>query len=100
MVGMHGTRAANMALHETDLLLIFGARLDDRVTGDPTRFAPNSKIIHFEIDPAQLNRVRDCELAIVGELSATILEFSRKLKTAKLPDWKVWRGVACGADPD
>src|SRR6185437_3700706 len=44
MVGMHGTRAANMALHETDLLLVFGARLDDRVTGDPTRFAPNARI--------------------------------------------------------
>src|SRR5438045_2950629 len=45
MVGMHGTRAANMALHENDLLLVFGARLDDRVTGDPTRFAPNAKIV-------------------------------------------------------
>src|SRR3954466_4054388 len=51
MVGMHGTRAANMALHENDLLLVFGARLDDRVTGDPSRFAPHAKIVHFEIDP-------------------------------------------------
>jgi acetolactate synthase-1/2/3 large subunit len=98
MVGMHGTRAANIALHENDLLLIFGARLDDRVTGDPTRFAPNSKIIHFEIDPAQLNRVRDCELAVVGDLSTAIPAFSRKLKTAKLPEWKEWREVACGPD--
>jgi len=98
MVGMHGTRAANMALHENDLLLIFGARLDDRVTGDPTRFAPNSKIVHFEIDPAQLNRVRDCELAVLGDLSATIPAFSRKLKNSKLPDWKEWRDVACGED--
>jgi len=98
MVGMHGTRAANMALHENDLLLIFGARLDDRVTGDPTRFAPNSKIVHFEIDPAQLNRVRDCELAVLGDLSTTIPAFSRKLKNAKLPDWKQWRDVACGED--
>src|SRR5205823_5957737 len=69
MVGMHGTRAANMALHETDLLLVFGARLDDRVTGDPTRFAPNAKIVHFEIDPAQLDRVRQCELPIIGDLA-------------------------------
>src|SRR5215468_2915605 len=88
MVGMHGTRAANMALHDNDLLLVFGARLDDRVTGDPTRFAPNSKIVHFEIDPAQLNRVRDCELAVLGDLSTTIPAFSRKLKNAQLPDWK------------
>jgi len=57
MVGMHGTRAANTALNETDLLLVFGARLDDRVTGEPTRFAPHAKIVHFEIDPAQLDRV-------------------------------------------
>ena len=67
MVGMHGTRAANMALHETDLLLVFGARLDDRVTGDPTRFAPHAKIVHFEIDPAQLDRVRPCDLPVIGE---------------------------------
>ncbi len=98
MVGMHGTRAANMALHENDLLLIFGARLDDRVTGDPSRFAPNSKIVHFEIDPAQLDRVRQCEFPVIGDLSQTIPAFSRKLKTAKLPDWKEWRDVACGED--
>ena len=98
MVGMHGTRAANMALHENDVLLVFGARLDDRVTGDPTRFAPNSKIVHFEIDPAQLDRVRSCELPVIGDLAQTIPAFSRKLKTAKLPDWKEWRDVACGPD--
>src|SRR6266704_907865 len=63
MVGMHGTRAANSALHETDLLRVFGARLDDRVTGEPTRFAPHARIVHFEIDPAQLDRVRPCDLA-------------------------------------
>src|SRR5207245_1402589 len=71
MVGMHGTRAANMALHENDVLLVFGARLDDRVTGDPTRFAPHSRIVHFEIDPAQLERVRPCELLVIGELAET-----------------------------
>jgi acetolactate synthase-1/2/3 large subunit len=98
MVGMHGTRAANMALHENDLLLVFGARLDDRVTGDPTRFAPHSKIVHFEIDPAQLDRVRACELPIIGDLATTIPAFHKKLRSAKLPDWNGWRGVACGED--
>jgi acetolactate synthase-1/2/3 large subunit len=98
MVGMHGTRAANMALHENDVLLVFGARLDDRVTGDPTRFAPTSRIVHFEIDPAQLDRVRPCELPVIGDLAQTIPAFSRRLQTAKLPDWKAWRDVACGAD--
>jgi len=98
MVGMHGTRAANMALHENDLLLVFGARLDDRVTGDPTRFAPHSKIVHFEIDPAQLDRVRSCELPIIGDLAKTIPAFHNKLRGAKLPDWSSWRGLACGDD--
>jgi acetolactate synthase I/II/III large subunit len=98
MVGMHGTRAANMALHENDLLMVFGARLDDRVTGDPTRFAPHSKIVHFEIDPAQLDRVRQCELPVIGDLAQTIPAFHKKVKAANLPDWSDWRAVACGED--
>jgi len=98
MVGMHGTRAANMALDETDLLLVFGARLDDRVTGDPIRFAPNARIVHFEIDPAQLDRVRPCELPVVGDLAETIPAFHSVLNRAALPDWSAWRAVACGAE--
>src|SRR6201997_3544409 len=98
MVGMHGTRAANMALPETDLLLVFGARLDDRVTGDPTRFAPESKIVHFEIDPAQLDRVRPCELAVIGDLAETIPAFHASLRHAHLPDWTGWRAVAGGPE--
>jgi acetolactate synthase I/II/III large subunit len=98
MVGMHGTRAANMALHESDLLLVFGARLDDRVTGDPTRFAPHSKIVHFEIDPAQLDRVRQCEIPVIGDLAKTIPAFYRKVQNAQLTDWSRWLAVACGED--
>ena len=96
MVGMHGTRAANMALHETDLLLVFGARLDDRVTGDPTRFAPHAKIVHFEIDPAQLDRVRPCDLPVIGNLSDTVPGFQAELRKHCLPDFSAWRAVACG----
>jgi acetolactate synthase I/II/III large subunit len=98
MVGMHGTRAANTALHETDLLMVFGARLDDRVTGDPTRFAPNAKIVHFEIDPAQLDRVRACEVPVIGDLAKTIPAFHAEVRNASLPDWSDWRAVACGAE--
>ena len=96
MVGMHGTRAANTALHETDLLLVFGARLDDRVTGDPTRFAPHAKIVHFEIDPAQLDRVRPCDLPVIGNLADTIPAFHAELRRHSLPDFSQWRSVACG----
>jgi acetolactate synthase I/II/III large subunit len=123
MVGMHGTRAANMALNETDLLMVFGARLDDRVTGEPTRFAPHAKIVHFEIDPAQLDRVRPCELAVIGDLADTIPTFHAELKiptsrnndekwgtqsssaqssgaqsSSQVPDFAEWRSVACGED--
>jgi len=100
MVGMHGTRAANMALHETDLLFVFGARLDDRVTGDPTRFAPHAKIAHFEIDPAQLDRVRPGELAVIGDLADTVPEFRAELHrhATSLPDFSAWRAIACGPE--
>jgi acetolactate synthase-1/2/3 large subunit len=98
MVGMHGTRAANMALHETDLVLVFGARLDDRVTGDPTRFAPQARIIHFEIDPAQLDRVRACDQAVIGDLADTIPAFHAELRRHSLPDFRKWRAIACGPE--
>lgn len=98
MVGMHGTRAANLALDETDLLLVFGARLDDRVTGEPTRFAPHAKIVHFEIDPAQLDRVRSCDLPVIGSLAETIPAFYQEAQHAHLPDFSTWRAVACGAE--
>jgi acetolactate synthase I/II/III large subunit len=98
MVGMHGTRAANTALHETDLLLVFGARLDDRVTGDPSRFAPGAKIVHFEIDPAQLDRVRACEVPVIGDLAETIPAFDAELRRHPLADFSAWRSVACGEE--
>src|SRR5277367_691787 len=98
MVGMHGTRAANTALDETDLLLVFGARLDDRVTGEPTRFAPHARIVHFEIDPAQLDRVRTCELAVIGDLAETIPSFYDEVRKVTLPDWHNWRTTACGPE--
>ena len=98
MVGMHGTRAANLALDETDLLMVFGARLDDRVTGEPTRFAPHAKIAHFEIDPGQLDRVRPCDLPVVGNLAETIPAFYQEAKHAHLPDFSAWRVVACGPE--
>jgi acetolactate synthase-1/2/3 large subunit len=110
MVGMHGTRAANTALNETDLLFVFGARLDDRVTGEPTRFAPHAKIVHFEIDPAQLDRVRPCEVPVIGNLADTIPAFHAELSKiptfrkerekwgTQLPDFSAWRAVACGPE--
>ena len=89
MVGMHGTRQSNIAVSHSDLLLVLGARLDDRVTGDPTRFARQAKIVHFEIDPAQLSRVRPCDLPVVGDLRDTAGRMLSALP-ASLPDWSAW----------
>ena len=90
MVGMHGTRQSNMAVSHSDLLIVFGARLDDRVTGDAASFARHAKIAHFEIDTAQLSRVRPCDLPVVGDLKFTADEFHESLP-ANLPDWSEWR---------
>ena len=99
MVGMHGTRQSNLAVSHSDLLLVLGARLDDRVTGDASRFARQAKIIHFEIDPAQLHRVRPCELPVVGDLTETVGKLLSVLPAshsaaaqggAALPDWSPW----------
>jgi len=98
MVGMHGTRAANLALDESDLLLVFGARLDDRVTGEPTRFAPHARIVHFEIDPAQLDRARTCDLAVIGDLAETVPAFSNAVRRVSLPDWRGWKAIAEGPE--
>jgi len=72
--------------------------LDDRVTGDPTRFAPGARIVHFEIDPAQLDRVRPCDLPVIGNLADTIPAFDAELRRHSLPDFREWRGVACGPE--
>ncbi len=68
MLGMHGTKAANYAVQECDLLIAFGARFDDRVTGKLDTFAPNAKIIHADIDIAEINKLRQADVALRGDL--------------------------------
>ena len=69
MVGMHGTKAANYAVQESDLLLVFGARFDDRVTGKLETFAPHAKVIHADIDAAEINKLRIADVVLRGDLS-------------------------------
>lgn len=68
MLGMHGTKAANYAVQESDLLLVMGARFDDRVTGKLDTFAPNAKIIHVDIDIAEINKLRRADAVLCGDL--------------------------------
>ncbi|SFR57741.1 acetolactate synthase, large subunit [Marinobacter gudaonensis] len=72
MLGMHGSRAANKAVDECDLLLVIGARLDDRATGKLDGFAPNARMIHIDADAAEINKLRPADLAIRGDLNAIL----------------------------
>jgi acetolactate synthase-1/2/3 large subunit len=87
MVGMHGTYDANMATTECDLLIGIGVRFDDRVTGLLACFAPEAKIIHFDIDPAEINKNVPADIRVVGDLRWALPEFIKslgKLDFAKL----------------
>ena len=72
MLGMHGTKAANLAVQECDLLIAIGARFDDRVTGKLAEFAPNAKVIHFDIDSAEVDKRRLVDAAIMGDLKVNL----------------------------
>ncbi|WP_147200291.1 acetolactate synthase 2 catalytic subunit [Pantoea sp. MBD-2R] len=69
MLGMHGTKAANFAVQQCDLLIAVGARFDDRVTGKLDTFAPNASVIHMDIDPAELHKLRQAHVALRGDLN-------------------------------
>jgi len=92
MLGMHGTWEANHAMHDCDLMICLGARFDDRVTGRIAAFSPNSKKIHLDIDPAQINKVVHVDLGIVadaGKAIAAMIETWKAKKHAK-PDIGAW----------
>ena len=72
MLGMHGTKAANLAVQECDLLIAVGARFDDRVTGKLAEFAPHAKVIHFDIDVAEVSKRRVADAAILGDLKVNL----------------------------
>lgn len=95
MPGMHGTVAAVAALQRSDLLIALGTRFDDRVTGKLDSFAPEAKVIHADIDPAEIGKNRNPEVPIVGDVKAVITELSAILRHYEIPgniemtDW--WR---------
>ncbi|MHA6694095.1 acetolactate synthase large subunit [Homoserinimonas sp. A520] len=74
MPGMHGTVPAVLALQESDLLISLGARFDDRVTGKPTEFAPDAKVVHVDIDPAEISKIRIADVPIVGDAKDVIID--------------------------
>jgi len=93
MPGMHGTVAAVTALQKADLLITLGARFDDRVTGKVSTFAPNAKIIHADIDPAEIGKVRKADVALIGDLKNTVqalLPILREQFEENQPDLDAW----------
>ncbi|WP_435951573.1 acetolactate synthase 2 catalytic subunit [Dryocola sp. BD626] len=82
MLGMHGTKAANLAVQECDLLIAVGARFDDRVTGKLNTFAPHAKVIHMDIDPAELSKLRQAHVGLQGDLSQLLQALQQPLDIA------------------
>ncbi|GAF16036.1 LOW QUALITY PROTEIN: acetolactate synthase large subunit [Bacillus sp. JCM 19046] len=89
MAGMHGTYAANMALHETDLLINIGSRLDDRLTGVLEHFAPDATIVHIDIDPAEIGKNIAVDIPVVGDAKAALTLLLKGGQATKLHD--EWR---------
>jgi acetolactate synthase-1/2/3 large subunit len=90
MPGMHGSVAAVTALQKSDLLITLGARFDDRVTGHLPTFAPDAKVIHADVDPAEIGKNRAADVPIVGDAKAVIRELAAVLKNEPRPDLSAW----------
>jgi acetolactate synthase, large subunit, biosynthetic type len=95
MLGMHGTRYANYAVTESDLLIAIGVRFDDRVTGNVQTFAPNARIIHIDIDPAEIGKNKKVDVPIVGDVGAVLSDLLAKVRKKQNDNWmeriRVWK---------
>ncbi|MDO4318547.1 MAG: biosynthetic-type acetolactate synthase large subunit [Lachnospiraceae bacterium] len=88
MQGMHGHYASSMAEHESDLILAVGARFSDRATGNKLKFAPNAKIIHIDIDNAELQKNIEVQLGIEGDIKDALARLTAMVSEQKLPEWQ------------
>jgi acetolactate synthase-1/2/3 large subunit len=87
MLGMHGNYAPNVKTNECDVLIAIGMRFDDRVTGDVTRYAKQAQIIHFEIDPAEVNKNIEVDIAVLGNAKDTLREIIKYVETNSHKNW-------------
>jgi acetolactate synthase I/II/III large subunit len=90
MPGMHGTYAAITALQRADLIVAVGVRFDDRVTGDPEYFAPEAKVIHVDVDPAEIGKVRVADVPIVGDAARVLEQMLEAWGDRQVPDREAW----------
>lgn len=87
MIGMHGTKTSNLGVSECDLLVALGARFSDRVTGNPKKFAENAKIIHVDIDAAEINKNIRVDASLVGDLKVVLQDLNSKLQKQNHGEW-------------
>ena len=95
MLGMHGTYQANMAMHNADLIIAIGARFDDRITNTPKLFAPNAKIIHFDVDHSSVSKIIEANIAVFGQVKNSLNEIIKlcelkkeMINIKKISSWK------------
>jgi acetolactate synthase I/II/III large subunit len=96
MLGMHGTRAANYAMDEADLIVAIGARFDDRITGKLSEFAPRAKFVHIDVDPAEISKNVPAHIPIVGDAKKILPKLTREYRaletdTTRLEGW--WQRI-------
>ena len=87
MLGMHGNYAPNILTNQCDVLIAIGMRFDDRVTGDVTRYAKQAKIIHFEIDPAEVNKNIEADIAVLGDAKESLTEILKMINQNSHEKW-------------
>ncbi|MCK9554647.1 biosynthetic-type acetolactate synthase large subunit [bacterium] len=87
MLGMHGTKYANLAVQDTDLLIAVGARFDDRVTGKVSEFAPHAKVIHIDIDPTSIRKNVNVDIPVVGDVKKVLAELIKNIKKCDTQPW-------------
>jgi acetolactate synthase I/II/III large subunit len=90
MLGMHGTVYANYAVNEADLLLAFGVRFDDRVTGKLEEFAKHGKIVHVDVDPSEMHKNKEAHIPIMADVREVLRDLNRELADDDIPDLKEW----------
>jgi len=88
--GMHGSKYGNWALNKADLVIAVGSRFDDRVTGKVSAFAPGAKVIHFDVDAAEVGKIRHADIPVVGPLKLALAELAAEVRGLEPPDHEPW----------
>jgi len=96
MLGMHGTVYANYAVDQADLLLAFGVRFDDRVTGKLDEFAKHGKIVHIDIDPSEIHKNKEAHLPVTADIGEALKALNEAMTDADIPDIREWNSQIAG----